>query len=133
LAFWLGRPIIYKFAESKLGRLCLLSKDKIVTAEEYFVKHGKTSTLVGRLIPAVRQLISIPAGLARMNVFHFALFTTIGAGLWNSVLALLGYLAQGQQELIDEYSHELSIVILALMAIVIIYFIIKKLCLKQKK
>ncbi|MBQ2025780.1 MAG: DedA family protein [Paludibacteraceae bacterium] len=133
LALWLGRPIIYKFAESKLGRLCLLSKDKIVTAEEYFVKHGKTSTLVGRLIPAVRQLISIPAGLARMNVFHFALFTTIGAGLWNSVLALLGYLAQGQQELIDEYSHELSIVILALMAIVIIYFIIKKLCLKQKK
>lgn len=133
LALWLGRPIIYKFAESKLGRLCLLSKDKIVTAEEYFVKHGKTSTLVGRLIPAVRQLISIPAGLARMNVFHFALFTTIGAGLWNSVLALLGYLAQGQQELIDEYSHELSIVILALMAIVIIYFIIKKLCLKPKK
>ncbi len=133
LALWLGRPIIYKFAESKLGRLCLLSKEKIETAENYFVKHGKTSTLVGRLIPAVRQLISIPAGLARMNVFHFALFTTIGAGLWNSVLALLGYVAQGQQDLIEAYSHELSVVILALLGAVIIYFIIKKLCQLRKK
>lgn len=133
LALWLGRPIIYKFAESKLGRLCLLSKEKIETAENYFVKHGKTSTLVGRLIPAVRQLISIPAGLARMNVFHFALFTTIGAVLWNSVLALLGYVAQGQQDLIEAYSHELSVVILALLGAVIIYFIIKKLCQLRKK
>ncbi|MEE1173999.1 MAG: DedA family protein [Paludibacteraceae bacterium] len=133
LALWLGRPIIYKFADSKLGRLCLLSKEKIVVAEDYFVKHGKTSTLIGRLIPAVRQLISIPAGLARMNVLHFALFTTIGAGLWNSVLALLGYLAQGQQDLIEAYSHELSIAILALLAVVVIYFIIKKLCQRQKK
>ncbi|MEE0973520.1 MAG: DedA family protein [Paludibacteraceae bacterium] len=133
LALWLGRPIIYKFADSKLGHLCLLSKEKIVVAEDYFVKHGKTSTLIGRLIPAVRQLISIPAGLARMNVLHFALFTTIGAGLWNSVLALLGYLAQGQQDLIEAYSHELSIAILALLAVVVIYFIIKKLCQRQKK
>ena len=133
LALWLGRPIIYKFADSKLGKLCLLSKEKIVVAEEYFVKHGKTSTLIGRLIPAVRQLISIPAGLARMNLLHFTLFTVIGAGLWNSVLALLGYLAQGQQDLIDQYSHELSIVILALMAIVIVFFIIKKICQQLKK
>lgn len=133
LALWLGRPIIYKFADSKLGHLCLLSKEKIETAENYFVQHGKTSTLVGRLIPAVRQLISIPAGLARMNVWHFALFTTIGAGLWNSVLALLGYLAQGQQDLIEQYSHELSIIVLALLGVVILYFIIKKLCLQRKK
>lgn len=133
LALWLGRPIIYKFADSKLGHLCLLSKEKIETAENYFVQHGKTSTLVGRLIPAVRQLISIPAGLARMNVWHFALFTAIGAGLWNSVLALLGYLAQGQQDLIEQYSHELSIIVLALLGVVILYFIIKKLCLQRKK
>jgi membrane protein DedA with SNARE-associated domain len=133
LALWLGRPIIYKFADSKLGKLCLLSKEKIVVAEEYFVKHGKTSTLIGRLIPAVRQLISVPAGLARMNFLHFTLFTFIGAGLWNSVLALLGYIAQGQQELIEAYSHELSIVILALLGLVILYFIIKKVCQRQKK
>lgn len=133
LAFWLGRPIVYKFAESKLGKLCLLSKEKIVVAEDYFVKHGKTSTLVGRLIPAVRQLISIPAGLARMNLLHFTLCTVIGAGLWNCVLALLGYIAQGQQDLIDAYSHELSISILALLGLIIVYYIIKKICQRQKK
>lgn len=133
LALWLGRPIVYKFAESKLGRLCLLSKEKIEVAEDYFVKNGKTSTLVGRLIPAVRQLISIPAGLARMNVLHFALFTAIGAGIWNCVLALLGYIAQGQQDLIEAYSHELSIAIVALLGMVIVYFIVKKLCQRTKK
>ena len=110
-----------------------MNKEKIVVAEEYFVKHGKTSTLIGRLIPAVRQLISIPAGLARMNFLSFTLFTFIGAGLWNSVLALLGYVAQGQQDLIEAYSHELSIVILVLLALVILYFIIKKLCQRLKK
>lgn len=133
LAMWLGRPIIYKFADSKLGKLCLLSKEKIQVAEDYFVKHGKVSTLIGRLIPAVRQLISIPAGLSRMNFFHFSLFTFIGAGVWNCVLGFLGYIAQGQQELIDKYSHELSIVILALLALAIIYFVIKTYVKKNKQ
>jgi membrane protein DedA with SNARE-associated domain len=133
LALWLGRPIIYKFADSRLGKLCLLSKEKIQVAEDYFVKHGKASTLIGRLIPAVRQLISIPAGLSRMNFFHFSLFTFIGAGIWNCVLALLGYIAQGQQELINAYSHELSIVILALFALAIIYFVIKTYVKKNKQ
>lgn len=133
LALWLGRPIIYKFADSKLGHLCLLSKEKIQVAEDYFVKHGKTSTLIGRLIPAVRQLISIPAGLARMNLFHFTLFTIIGSSLWNCVLALLGYIAQGQQELIDTYSHELSAVILALLGLLVLYFIIRYYVKKNKQ
>jgi membrane protein DedA with SNARE-associated domain len=132
LALWLGRPIMYKFADSKIGRLCLLSKEKIQVAEDYFVKHGKISTLIGRLIPAVRQLISIPAGLAKMNLLSFCLFTALGAGVWNSVLALLGYIAQGQQDLIDEYSHELSVVIMALFAIIVIYYIIKHYAKKNK-
>ena len=133
LAYYLGRPIVYKFANSRFGHMCLIDQEKVEKAEAYFYKNGATSTLIGRMIPAIRQLISIPAGLARMNVLHFALFTTIGAGLWNSVLALLGYLAQGQQDLIEAYSHELSIAILALLAVVVIYFIIKKLCQRQKK
>ena len=125
LALWLGRPIMYKFADSKIGHLCLLSKEKIQVAEDYFVKHGKISTLIGRLIPAVRQLISIPAGLAKMNLISFCLFTALGAGAWNCVLALLGYIAQGQQDLIEAYSHELSVVIMALFALLVIYFVIK--------
>ena len=121
LALWLGRPIMYKFADSKIGHLCLLSKEKIQVAEDYFVKHGKVSTLM----PAVRERISLPAGLAKMNLLSFGLFTALGAGAWNCVLALLGYIAQGQQDLIEAYSHELSVVIMALFALLVIYFVIK--------
>ncbi|MCD8265640.1 MAG: DedA family protein [Prevotellaceae bacterium] len=95
LALWLGRPIVYSFAGSRLGRLCLLDKAKVETAERYFVRHGKLATLVGRLVPAVRQLISIPAGLARMSLGKFALYTAIGAGVWNTVLAAIGYWLAG--------------------------------------
>ncbi len=131
LALWLGRPIIYKFADSRLGRLCLLSSEKIKKAEDYFNDHGKVSTFVGRLIPGIRQLISIPAGLAKMNFWAFIGYTTLGAGIWNVILALLGYVAHGQADLIDRYSHELSIVILALLGVVVLWFIVKKLLKKR--
>lgn len=91
LAYYLGRPIIHKLAESRFGKLMLLSEKKIVYAEEYFVRNGKSSTLIGRLVPAVRQLISIPAGLSKMNMRDFLLYTTVGAGLWNVILAIIGY------------------------------------------
>lgn len=91
LAKYLGRPIVYKFAASRLGRLCLLSPEKIQQAEVYFQKNGATSTLVGRLIPGIRQLISVPAGLSGMSLRPFLLYTTIGAGVWNIILAALGY------------------------------------------
>ena len=125
LAMWLGRPIIYAFADSKLGHLCLLSGEKIQKAEDYFNEHGKVSTFVGRLIPGIRQLISIPAGLCKMHFGWFLFYTFLGAGIWNIVLALIGYITRGQKELIDQYSHELSMIIMALFAIVIAYFIIK--------
>lgn len=91
LALWIGRPIVYKFADSRLGHACLINRAKVDKAEQYFDKHGAVSTFVGRLIPAIRQLISIPAGISRMNVAQFALFTALGALLWNSILAGLGY------------------------------------------
>ncbi len=91
LARYLGRPIVYRFAESKLGRMCLLSQDKVEQAEAYFQKNGASSTLIGRLIPGIRQLISIPAGLARMSLSKFLFYTTLGAGTWNCILAGLGY------------------------------------------
>jgi len=131
LSVWLGRPIIYKFADSKLGHLCLLSGEKIEKAEVYFRDHGNMSTFVGRFIPGIRQLISIPAGLARMKMGPFLLYTFLGAFIWNMVLALLGYLAAGQMDLIKAYSHELSIGILALLGIAIVVFIIKKVVTKK--
>ena len=91
LSMWIGRPIVYAFANSKLGHACLIDKDKVEKAESYFDKHGAVSTFVGRLIPAVRQLISIPAGLSRLNLGVFVIFTGLGAMIWNGVLAGLGY------------------------------------------
>lgn len=104
LALWIGRPIVYRFANSRFGHACLIDQAKVEKAEAYFDKKGAISTFVGRLIPAVRQLISIPAGLARMNIGVFALFTTLGAGIWNIVLAGLGYwlsLHVSREELFD--------------------------------
>lgn len=125
LALWLGRPIIYWFADSKVGHLLLLDKEKVVKAEDYFREHGNISTLVGRFIPAIRQLISIPAGLARMHIGMFILFTSLGAAVWNTVLAILGYVAHGQKDLIDKYNHELTIALLAVFAIGVGYVIVK--------
>ena len=132
LALLIGRPIIYKFADSRLGNMLLLSKDKVVKAEDYFVKHGKISTFVGRLVPAVRQLISIPAGIAKMNIFTFIIFTVLGAGVWNTVLALIGYIAKGQQDIIEKYSNELSYIILGLAVLFVGYLLYKGLRKKNK-
>jgi membrane protein DedA with SNARE-associated domain len=132
LAMWLGRPIIYAFADSKIGHLCMLSSEKVKKAEDYFNKHGNISTFIGRLIPGIRQLISIPAGLCKMHFGRFLFYTFLGAGIWNIVLALLGYIAHGQKDMIDAYSHELSIIILALFGISMIYFVIKAI-IKHKK
>ena len=114
LAFWVGRPIVYKFADSKLGRLCLLSREKIQKAENYFVKYGSSTTFICRLIPGIRQVISVPAGLAKMRLLPFIFFTTLGAGIWNVILAVLGYLAHGQSDTINQYSKEISYIMLAL-------------------
>ncbi len=131
LALWVGRPIVYKFANNRIGHMCLLDAEKVENAERYFDKHGAVSTLIGRLIPAVRQLISIPAGLARMKFSTFALFTTLGAGIWNIILAALGYmlsLSVPQDELlaqIEYYNHYLSMAGYALFAFVIIFLAYK--------
>jgi membrane protein DedA with SNARE-associated domain len=91
LAYYLGRPLVYRFAGSKVGRMFLLSKEKVVHAEEYFIRNGRTSTFIGRLVPGIRHLISIPAGLAKMKLRDFMLFTFVGAGIWNIILAIIGY------------------------------------------
>ncbi len=131
-AIYLGRPIVYKFANSKLGHMFLLSEDKVMKAELYFNRRGKISTFVGRLIPGIRQLISIPAGLARMNIVSFLFYTFVGAGIWNVILAFLGYVAHGQQDLINKYTHELSYVFLGLVVLFIAYVVIKQLVKRRR-
>lgn len=130
LAKWLGRPIIYKFADSRVGHMCLIDRPAVEKAEEFFRKHGATSTFFGRLVPAVRQLISIPAGLAGMPVGRFLVYTTLGAGVWNTVLALIGWgifrytdlkTANDVYMLASKYSHEIGYVLLVLAAIVVVF------------
>ena len=111
LAFYLGRPIVYSFAESKIGKLFLLSKEKIEHAENYFIRNGKTSTFIGRLVPGVRHLISIPAGLAKMNLRDFMLFTFVGAGIWNIILAIIGYYLYEMREQIFPYIVHILLVL----------------------
>lgn len=131
LSYTLGRKIIYAFADSKLGHLCLLDSEKVAYAEEYFRKRGVLATLIGRLIPAVRQLISIPAGLSKMNFGKFAFFTFLGAGAWNIILACIGYGFHGvmnKEELIEKvqhYSHEFLLVIIVLFVGFVGYMIYK--------
>ena len=132
LALWLGRPLLHKLADSKFGKMMLLSSEKVQKAEDYFQTHGKTSTFVGRLLPGIRQLISIPAGLARMNLLTFSFFTALGAGIWNGILALLGYIAHGQADLIDTYSHEIGYGLLGIVALIALFYLVKYLRKKKK-
>lgn len=132
LALWLGRPIVYRFANSRAGHMCLLDEQKVKYAEEYFDKHGAMSTFFGRLVPAVRQLISLPAGLARMGILRFIVFTTLGAGIWNSILAALGYYMasipglQTESDVmtaVKEYSSEIGIVFIVLAVAIVAYLV----------
>lgn len=120
LALYLGRPIIYRFANSKLGHLCLIDEEKVKLAEHYFDEHGAIGTIVGRLVPAVRQLISIPAGLARMRFGRFLLYTAIGAGAWNCILGAIGYALASvvPYEQLDETVAEYSVYLKAVMLLV---------------
>lgn len=138
-AYYLGRPIVYKFANSKLGHLCLLNQEKIEKSEKYFNDHGVIATLTGRLLPGIRQVISVPAGLAKMTFWKFLLYTTIGAGIWNCVLAALGWYLHSivpeeqLNEKILEYNHHIKVVILSLFGLMVAYFIIRRFLNKRKK
>jgi membrane protein DedA with SNARE-associated domain len=130
LAYYLGRPLVYKFAESKVGRIFLLSREKVEHAENYFIRNGKTSTFIGRLVPGIRHLIPIPAGLARMNLRSFILYTFMGAGIWNIILAIIGYYIYDLREQIFPYLDD---ILYALGAGFIIYLVIKGIIRKSKK
>lgn len=132
VAYYVGRPVIYRFANSRLGHLCLLNQEKVEKSEKYFDDHGKLATITGRLIPGIRHLISIPAGLAKMHYGHFLLYTTIGAGVWNIILSALGWYLHTivpEDQLHDkllEYGDYLKYGIIAIVLLVVIYFVAKK-------
>ena len=134
LAVCLGRPIVYKFASSRIGHMCLIDEAKVQNAERYFDEHGAVSTFIGRLVPAVRQLISIPAGLARMGLGRFVFYTSLGAGVWNAILAALGYYMasipgmQSEEAVMNkvkEYSSEIGIVFVFVAVAVVAYLAYK--------
>ena len=132
VALYVGRPVIYKFANSKWGKMCLLNQEKVEKSEHFFDNNGVTATLTGRLVPGIRHLISIPAGLARMNYWKFLLYTTLGAGVWHAILAAMGWYLHAvvpEDELestIQHYNHYIVGVIVGLVVLVAGYFIIKR-------
>ena len=132
VALYVGRPVVYKFANSKWGKMCLLNQEKVEKSERYFDDHGVAATLTGRLIPGIRHLISIPAGLARMNYWKFLLYTTLGAGAWHSILAALGWYLHSMvpedqlDATIQQYNHYIVLAILAIVLLAILYFVVKQ-------
>ncbi len=129
LALLIGRPLVYAFANSRFGHACLIDEAKVRKAEDYFDRHGAISTFIGRLIPAVRQLISIPAGIARMNIGTFIIFTGLGALLWNGVLATLGWWLAQHVSLpalygaVEKYNSYLTIAGFILLGLCIVYLL----------
>jgi len=122
LSRYLGRPLVYAFADTKFAHLLMVTSEKVEHAENYFIRNGKSSTFIGRLVPGIRHLISIPAGLAKMRLRDFVLYTALGAGIWNIILALVGFYAYSIK---DQILHYLGYLLLALGIGFIIYLIVK--------
>lgn len=136
--YYLGRPIIYRFANSRWGKMCLINQEKVEKSEKYFYDHGVAATLTGRLLPGIRHLISIPAGLSKMHYGKFILYTTIGAGCWNCILAALGWYLHSfvpESQLTDkvnEYGDYIKWTIIALAVIAVVYFMLRHFIGKNK-
>ena len=131
LAYFLGRKVIFALADTKIAHLMLVNSQKVEHAADYFLKYGKSSTFIGRLIPGIRHLISIPAGLAKMPLKDFMFYTFIGAGIWNIILAVMGYFLYTQKELLEKYYTDISYIFLALGTLFAAYILIKTFILKK--
>ncbi len=133
LALWLGRKVVYKLANTRRAHMLLINQESIEKAEQYFRDHGKTSTFIGRLLPAIRQLISLPAGLAKMDLKYFILYTTLGAFLWNAILFIAGYVLGQHREKVKEYNHIFTYAIYGILIAAALYIIIRYFLKKKKQ
>lgn len=137
--YYLGRPVIYRFANSRFGHLCLLNQGKLEKSERYFNKHGMVATITGRLIPGIRHLISIPAGMSKMKYWKFILYTMTGAGLWNCILATLGWYLHSivpEDQLDDKialYMESIKSIIFVLVILGCLFLIIRWLIKRHKR
>jgi len=121
LALYFVRFLVYKLAATRLAKLIFITPEKLEKAEKYFLANSNSATFFGRLIPVIRQLVSMPAGFSKMNFGRFVLLTALGSAIWVSILAALGYFLGANQELLHRYYEELKWVFLAL-AIIYIFF-----------
>jgi len=126
LGYALGRPIIYKLANHKYSKIFFINERKVKKSEDLMIKYGNISTFLGRLIPGVRHLISIPAGFARMNLKNFVIYTALGSGIWTTILTMFGYLFGANQELLNKYYREISIYTFVFCIIIITYIVYRK-------
>lgn len=117
-ARYMGRPLVLKY-----GRYVGISAEKFAKVERFFLRHGEISTFIGRLLPVIRHLISIPAGIAGMNHFRFSLYTLLGAGIWCTILAWIGYFIGQNQDLIMQYSHQALLITLVCCAVLVAVYI----------
>lgn len=115
---WLGRPLVLKY-----GKYVGINEKKFAKVESFFLKHGEISTFIGRLLPVIRHLISIPAGIARMNHLRFSLYTLAGAGIWCTILTWIGYFIGKEQALIMKYSHQALIGVIIFSAVLIAVYV----------
>ncbi len=129
---FLGRPVLYALADSKVGKLLMLSSHKLESAEKFYLKYGRSSTFIGRLVPVIRHLISIPAGLARMKMSDFLFYTFAGALIWNIILSAIGFYIYEQKELLARYEEAIKIGMLALFGIFALWVILKNFVFKRK-
>lgn len=120
IGLWGGRPLIEKF-----GKYLFLNKHHLDLTEQYFQKKGDITIFISRFIPIVRHLISIPAGMGKMNLFKFCIYTIIGAGLWNTFLAYMGYILRDNWTEIMKYSHTIDMIVLVIFALGSVYLILK--------
>lgn len=126
LAFTLGRKVIYSLANCKFAKILLISEQKIIKAEQYFLRYGNIATFIGRLVPAVRQLISIPAGFSKMNFKKFIFYTFLGSGIWTTILGILGYAFGVNKEVLHKYYQEISVFFIVIAVIFILFLIFKR-------